>query len=340
MKKIYKSLAIITVLSALMLTIIPSTLNAQSTIFFRIGTGSAGGTYFPIGGTIANNISAPPGARPCDQGGQCGVPGMIAIAQSTAGSVSNNQAVQNGDLEAGLASAEITRSMYLGEGDFEANPHQKLRIVANLYSEDIHLVLPKGQSIKDLNGLRNKRVGIERPGSGTQVIAMQMLKMWGITRDDIEGVEVATSKAAELLADGELDAFFFIAGWPVSAISELANSAGMELHSFADEDVARITKAIPPLISVQIPDKIYEGVNYSVNTSGVSALLIVSADMDEELVYQITKAMWNENSRKLLDNGHMKGKQITLETALDGVLTIGVPLHEGAMRYYKEQGLM
>ncbi|MGI9493418.1 MAG: TAXI family TRAP transporter solute-binding subunit, partial [Geminicoccaceae bacterium] len=78
---------------------------AQEPTFFRIGTGSAGGTYFPIGGTIANGISAPPGARPCDEGGQCGVPGLIAIAQSTTASVFNNTAVQNGELEAGMAAA-------------------------------------------------------------------------------------------------------------------------------------------------------------------------------------------------------------------------------------------
>ena len=80
--------------------------SAQTPEFFRIGTGSAGGTYFPIGGTIANGISAPPGSRPCDQGGQCGVPGLIAIAQSTTASVFNNAAVQNGELEAGLAAGE------------------------------------------------------------------------------------------------------------------------------------------------------------------------------------------------------------------------------------------
>jgi len=101
--------------------------HAQSPTFFRIGTGGAGGTYFPIGGTIANAISAPPGSRPCEDGGQCGVPDLIAIAQSTTASVFNNAAVQNGELEAGLAAADVTRSMFLGEGKFEGNAHPKLR---------------------------------------------------------------------------------------------------------------------------------------------------------------------------------------------------------------------
>ena len=126
---------------------------AQQPTFFRIGTGGAGGTYFPIGGTIANAISAPPGARPCDKGGQCGVPGLIAIAQSTTASVFNNAAVQNGELEAGLAGAYSTREMYLGVGKFEGKPHPKLRIVANLYPEDLHLVLKKGLKINNLGDL-------------------------------------------------------------------------------------------------------------------------------------------------------------------------------------------
>ena len=98
---------------ALSMTFFVGMVQAADPTFFRIGTGGAGGTYFPIGGTIANGISAPPGARPCSKGGQCGVPGLIAIAQSTTASVFNNAAVQNGELEAGLAAADVTRSMYL-----------------------------------------------------------------------------------------------------------------------------------------------------------------------------------------------------------------------------------
>ncbi|MEO0774795.1 MAG: TAXI family TRAP transporter solute-binding subunit, partial [Pseudomonadota bacterium] len=138
--------------AAVALTLAAGTAVAQDPTFFRIGTGSAGGTYFPIGGTIANGISAPPGSRPCDQGGQCGVPGLIAIAQSTTASVFNNTAVQNGELEAGLAAADVTRSMFLGEGKFDGKPHEKLRIVANLYPEDLHLLhshLRAGPCLRD-----------------------------------------------------------------------------------------------------------------------------------------------------------------------------------------------
>ena len=313
---------------------------AQDPTFFRIGTGSAGGTYFPIGGTIANGISSPPGARPCDQGGQCGVPGLIAIAQSTTASVFNNTAVQNGELEAGLAAADVTRSMYLGEGKFEGMPHPNLRVVANLYPEDLHLVLPEGESIESLADLAGKRVGIAQAGSGTQVAVLQMLEAWGITRDNIDEAELNNSQSAERLADGQIDAYFYAAGWPVSAMVQLSNTKGMELHSFTDDDLAKINGIIPAYIPSMIPSGVYEGVDYDVKTPAVSALLNVSSELSEELVYGITAALWNDNTRKLLDNGHAKGKLITPDTALAGIEALGVPLHPGAEKFYKEVGLL
>ena len=325
---------------ALAATLAAGTAIAQDPTFFRIGTGSAGGTYFPIGGTIANGISSPPGSRPCDKGGQCGVPGLIAIAQSTTASVFNNTAVQNGELEAGLAAADVTRSMYLGEGKFDGKPHEKLRIVANLYPEDLHLVMPKGASIDSLSDLEGKRVGIAQAGSGTQVAVEMMLAEWGLTRDNYDEAELNNSQSAERLADGQLDAYFYAAGWPVSAMVQLSTTKGMELHSFSDDDLKKINDVIPAYIPSSIPAGVYEGVDYEVKTPAVSALLIVSSDLSEELVYGITKAMWNDNTRKLLDNGHAKGKQITPDTALDGIAALGVPLHAGAEKFYKEAGLL
>ena len=313
---------------------------AQDPTFFRIGTGSAGGTYFPIGGTIANGISAPPGARPCDKGGQCGVPGLIAIAQSTTASVFNNTAVQNGELEAGLTSADVLLSMYEGSGKFEGKPHPKLRVIANLFPEDLHLVLVAGETINDLGDLEGKRVGIAQAGSGTQVAVLQMLELWGITRDNIEEAELNNSQSAERLADGQLDAYFYVAGWPVAAMVQLASTKGMNLHSFTEDDMARIQDLIPSYIPSMIPGGTYEGIDNDTHTPAVSAMLVVSSDLSEELVYELTKALWNSNTRKLLDNGHPKGKLITPETALNGVMALGVPLHVGAEKFYKEAGLL
>ena len=313
---------------------------ADKMIFFRIGTGGAGGTYFPIGGTIANAISNPPGSRACDKGGNCGVPGLVAMAQSTNASAHNVNAIQAGEMEAGLSGAATLHFAYHGVGKYEGNAKKDLRIIANLFPEDLHLVTPKGTKLKSLQDLKGKRVGIAQAGSGTQIAVELILAAHGITRDDIDEAELNNSQSAERLADGQLDAYFYAAGTPVSAIIQLDNTKGLELHNWSEEELVAGNKAVPYYIRSKIPAGTYPGVTYDVDTLAVSGILVTNANQDEELIYNITKAMWSKTARKLLDNGHPKGKAITAETALDGVAGIGVPLHAGAERFYKEAGLL
>lgn len=317
-----------------------SVVHAQTPSFFRIGTGGAGGTYFPIGGSIANAISNPPGSKACEDGGACGVPGLIAIAQSTNASVQNNAAVQSGEMEAGMTAADVLLSMYQGTGDFAGKPHDKLRVLANLFPEDLHLVLPKDGKLDGLGDLAGKRVGIAQAGSGTQVAVLQMLEAYGVNRENMDEAELNNSQSADRLADAQLDAYFYAAGWPVAAMVQLSSTKGMNLYSFSEEELAKINEIIPSYIPSIIPGGVYEGVENDTLTPAVSAMLVVSADQPEELIYGITKALWNDNTRNLLDNGHAKGKQIRPETALAGVAGLGVPLHPGAERFYKEAGLM
>ena len=313
---------------------------AQEMIFFRIGTGGAGGTYFPIGGIIANAISNPPGSRACDKGGNCGVPGLVAMAQSTNASAHNVNAIQAGQMEAGLSGAATLHFAYNGIGKFEGNAKSDLRVIANLYPEDLHLVLPKGASLKDVGDLKGKRVGIAQAGSGTQIAVELILGDHGVNRDNIDEAELNNSQSAERLADGQLDAYFYAAGTPVAAMIQLDNTKGMELYSFTDEEVTMANKTVPYYIPSKIPAGTYPGITYDVNTVAVSGIFVTNASVDEELVYGITKAMWSDTARKLLDNGHSKGKVITIETALDGLAGIGVPMHPGAERFYKEMGMM
>ena len=313
---------------------------AQEMKFFRIGTGSAGGTYFPIGGLIANGISNPPGSRPCDKGGSCGVPGLVAIAQSTNASAHNVTAINAGQMEAGLTGAATLYFAYHGEAKFKGKQKPKLRIIANLFPEDLHLVLPKGKKLASLKDLKGKRVGIAQAGSGTQIAVELMLKEQGITRDNIDEAELNNTQSAERIADGQLDAYFYAAGTPVAAMIQLDNTKGMDLYSFSDAEVKTSNKAVPYYTPSKIKAGTYPGVTYDVNTLAVNGILATSSDQPEELIYQITKALWNKNTRKLLDNGHAKGKVITLETALLGLDGLNVPLHPGAERFYKEKGLI
>ncbi len=317
-----------------------ASVSAQEMKFFRIGTGGAGGTYFPIGGLIAQAISNPPGSgKTCEQGGSCGVPGLVAIAQSTNASAHNVTAVNAGQMEAGLSGAATLYFAYHGKGKFEGKAKPNLRIIAKLYPEDMHLVLKKGMKLGGLGDLKGQRVGIAQAGSGTQIAVEMILGKNGITRDNIEEAELNNSQSAERIADGHLDAYFYAAGTPVAAMIQLDNTKGMELYSWSDAEVNAAHEILPYYGQSTIPAGTYAGVNYDVNTIAVNGILVTHADQDEQLIYDITKALWNKTSRKLLDTGHAKGKVIREETALEGIKGLDVPVHPGAARYYKEAGI-
>lgn len=305
---------------------------AQEMKFWRIGTGGAGGTYYPIGGLIANAISNPPGSRPCDKGGSCGVEGLVAIAVSTNASVANVNAIDAGQLDAGLAGAQSVAQGYNGEGKFEGSPKKNIRMIANLYPEDMHLVTPKGVTLSSLNDLNGKKVGVAAAGSGTQVSVRMILNKWGIKAEEHE---LGLGQSTQRLADGQLDAFFYAGGTPFAALIQLGSTKGFELYKFSAEEQKEINKIIPYYIESDIPAGTYESISYDVPTVAVSGQLITGKDQPDDLVYQITKALWNDNTRKLLDKGHAKGKVITLANATKGVL---IPYHPGAEKYYKEVG--
>jgi TRAP transporter TAXI family solute receptor len=307
---------------------------AQDMKFWRIGTGGAGGTYFPIGGLIANAISNPPGSRPCDKGGSCGVPGLIAIAVSTNASVANVNAIDAGQLDAGLAGAQSVTQGYNGEGKFVGNKRDKIRVIANLYPEDMHLVTPKGNKLSSLKDLNGKKVGVAAAGSGTQVSVRMILKHYGIKAEEHE---LGLSQSTQRLADGQLDAFFYAGGTPFAALIQLGSTRGFELYKFSPAEQKAINKIIPYYVDSIIPAGTYENITYDVPTLAVNGQLITSVEQPDELIYEITKALWNKNTRKLLDKGHSKGKVIRKETALKGVL---IPVHPGAAKFYKEAGLM
>ncbi len=308
---------------------------AQQQTFFRIGTGGAGGTYFPIGGLLANAISAPPGSTPCDKGGACGVPGLVAIAQTTNASVANVTAVQTGQIESGLAAADIVFQAVNGMAKFEKK-FDKVRVIANLFPEHMHLVLPKGGKLGGIAELKGKRVGIFQAGSGTQVVVLELLKIYGIEKKDIQAAELNPQQSADRMADGQLDAFFIVGGTPLAAIAQLAALKGMELYALSDDERAKFLKAVPYYYEDTIKAGTYEGQKADIKTVAVGAQWVVGADVPEALVYDVTKALWNDNTRRLLDSGHVKAKDIQLKTALQAVNT---PLHAGAEKFYKEKGM-
>lgn len=313
------------------------TAGAQELQFFRIATGGTAGTYFPIGGLLANAISNPPGSRACDEGGSCGAPGLVATAVASNGSVANVNGIKGGSLESGFSQSDVAYWAYTGTGVFEGQPAvTELRAIANLYPESIHLVARAGAGIESVADLAGKKVSLDEPGSGTLVDARLILAAWGLSESDITPEYLKPNQAADLMRDGHMDAFFFVGGFPAGAIAELASSQQITLVPLAGSEAEQVVEEYGFFAANTIPGGTYQGIAGDVQTLAVGAQWITSANQPDELVYEITKALWNQNSRQLLDSGHAKGREITLETALDGV---GIPLHEGAARFYAEAGL-
>lgn len=312
-------------------------LQAQDMKFFRIGTGSTAGTYFPIGGLIANAVSAPPGSRACAAGGACGVPGLVAIAIASNGAIANVNDIQAGRLEAGFTQSDVAYWAFTGGGVFEGRDKAPdLRGVANLYPEAVHLVVRKGSGIASVADLKGKRVSMDEPGSGTLADARLVLAAFGLSEKDVKPEYLKPDLSGKKLALGELDAFFFVGGAPVGAIAELANLTPIELVPITGAQAEKALSRYSFFAWDRIPANTYKDVG-EVPTLSVSAILVTSAKQDEELIYGVTRALWNENSRKLLDTGHAKGKLIVRQNAARG---LGIPLHPGAERYYREAGLL
>ena len=310
---------------------------AQDITFFRIGTGGTVGTYFPIGGLIANAISNPPGSRACADGGSCGVPGLVATAVASNGSVANVAGIVSGSMQSGFVQSDVAYWAFNGNGIYEGRPKaDSLCAIANLYPESFQLVARKGAGVKSIKDLAGKRVSLDEPGSGTLVDARLILAAYGMTEKDMKAEYLKSQQAADKVKDGTLDAFFSVSGWPNGAIAELAATVGVDLVPIDGPQADGLIRQYSFLAADEIPENAYRNVA-GVKTVSVNAIWATSSKQPEPLIYNITAALWNPSTRKLLDSGHAKGRSIRFETAVQG---LGIPLHAGAERFYKEKGLI
>ena len=332
-KNLLKSLAVLLVLTS---SFIGKAISNELT-FFTIGTGGTAYTYYPVGGMIANAISKPPGSRECGKGGSCGVDGLIASAVSSRGSVDNVNAIISGLRNSGFAQSDVAYWAYTGTGTMEGKePAKDLRTIAALFQEHIHLVALKKSNINSVKDLKGKRVSLDEPGSGTYVDAKLILESNGLSTNDVKAEALKGKAATDALRNGKVDAIFVVAGYPTGAIVELASAVDIKLVPIDGSGAKALTSKYGFFSESPIPSGTYEGVD-AVNTVAVGAQWFTSAKEETDLIYKITKALWNKESRKLMDVGHAKGKTITPDTALSGV---GVPLHPGAEKFYKEAGLI
>jgi TRAP transporter TAXI family solute receptor len=297
---------------------------AHAQQFFRIGTGGTAGTYYPVGGAIANAVSQP---------------GKIVVtAQASNGSVANVTAIAGGQMESGFSQSDVATWAQKGTGLYEGKPNVPgLRLIANLYPESVHVVVKKGAGIKTVADLKGKRVALDEPGSGTLVNAKAILAAYGLKESDLKPEYIKPNQAGDKLKDGSLDAFFFTGGAPAGAIAELASAGGgIDILPIEGAAAEALKKSSPFFSDDTIAAETYKGVG-QVKTLAVGAQWVTGDKADANTVYEITKALFSDAAQKALAAGHAKGKFITKENA---VKAAGIPFHPGAEKFYKEAGLL
>lgn len=303
---------------ALLFAIVP----AHAATFLSIATGGTSGTYYPLGGEIANLFNET-------------IEGVTATAQVTGASVENLRLMSKGDAELGMIQNDVGAYAFEGTDLFEGEVIDNFAVVASLYPEVIQLVARADSGIETIADLAGKRVSIGSAGSGTNFNAVHMLESVGLTLNDISAQYLSFQESGDAAKNRQIDAFFVTAGIPNAAITEVASGAEIKVISLPEEVENALIAAHPFYIGFTIPAGTYPGVDEDVRTVAISALLVAQADLDEELVYQMAKNLFERGDELLT---HAKKAEITLDTALDGIGTL--PLHPGAERYYKEAGLI
>jgi TRAP transporter TAXI family solute receptor len=306
-------------------------------IAFQIATGSVSGKYFPMGEMLAGLLSHPPGVARCDTADVCGPPGVIVSTRASEGSTANILAVDSGRVDSGLAQADVVALAIAGKGAFKkTGPARRVRVIANLYPEDVHLVVSTKSRITSVAGLKGKRVSLSTPGSGTLATAQAILAAYKLSEKSIKPNYASIDKAAELLQAGKLDAMFFVGGAPVHLIDSLIANKSARLVAIDGAGRARLLAAHSFFAADKIPWHTYAGTP-AVETVSVGALWITNASEPNDLIYAIVKALYNRSNRGTLERFNRDDRFVQLELAAKAT---AAPFHPGALRYFKEVGAL
>ncbi|MGO1057998.1 TAXI family TRAP transporter solute-binding subunit [Planococcus sp. FY231025] len=282
--------------------------------FLSILTGGTTGTYYPLGGAMATIIE--------------NETGIDTTAESSQASAANMTALADGGAQ--IAFVQTDTAFYAAEGSnmFEGEKIDTVSAIGALYPETIQLVTTEGSGIKTFDDLAGKSISVGAPGSGTYINAEQLLEIHGMTMDDIEAQNLDFGESQESLQAGQIDAAFITAGTPTGAVESLSATSDVVIVPVAEDKAAELIEKYPYYANDTVPSGTY-GLTEDVPTVSVLAMLVVQNDLSEDLVYDITKAIY-ENTDQIQ---HAKAAFIKSETALDG---IGIDIHPGAQKYFDE----
>jgi hypothetical protein len=289
-----------------------------------LATGGTSGTYYPYGGAMANIWNTT-------------IEGMNVVAQSTGASNENLKLVANGDAD--LAIVQNDSMFYAFEGTgidaFEGKPLSGFSAICTLYPEVVQIVVRPDKGIESVADLRGRTISIGDAGSGVEANALQILAAYGLSLSDVDAKNLSFKESGSSYQDKQLDAFFVTAGVPNSAIQEITATSTVNILSITGAELASLLDNYEFYTEYSIPQETYAGMAGNATTLSVKASLIVSNSLDEEVVYQLTKSLF-ENLEDF-QAAHNKAMDLSLESAVDGV---SIPFHPGAVRYFEEVGAL
>ncbi|OZU86991.1 C4-dicarboxylate ABC transporter substrate-binding protein [Virgibacillus indicus] len=285
--------------------------------FLSMLTGGTSGTYYPLGGEMATIVTDETGIQ--------------TDAVSSNASADNVIALQEEEAELAFVQTDVIANAIEGINSFDGNPVDNVQAVGSLYPETIQIVTTADSGIASVEDLAGKTVSVGAPGSGTYVNAEQILEVHGMTMDDIDAQNLDFGESTGGIQDGNIDAAFITAGTPTGAVEGLSATAEVGIVPVAQEKIDELIEMYPYYAADTIEAGTY-GLEEDVTTVAVLAMLAVTNSLSEDVVYDITKAIY-ENTGNM---AHAKAEFITKETALDG---IGIDLHPGAKKYFDEIGI-
>jgi TRAP transporter TAXI family solute receptor len=264
------------------------------------------------------------------------VEGVTANAQSTGASVENIGLVSTGETEVAFVQNDVTYYAWTGTESFaDKDKVTNIRGMAMLYPEVIQIIATESSGIKSVDDLKGKKVAVGAPGSGTEVNARQILEEHGISYSDLGKADyLSFAEAADQLKDKQIDAAFVTAAVPTSAVTEVTQTADIVVVPVESAKISSLIAKYPFYTEVTIPANSYKGQSSDVITPAVMAMLVVPENLDEDLVYNLTKQLFEQ--RQVIIDTHDKGNDIKLETALAGM---PIDVHPGSQRYYDEMGI-
>ncbi len=293
--------------------------------FVTIGTGGQTGVYYVVGQSICKLVNR----NIKDHGIKCNAP-------STGGSVANINSIDAGELNMGVAQSDWQYHAYNGTSKFEGHKKDKLRAVFSVHAEPFTVVARADSGVNTFADIKGKRVNVGNPGSGTRGTTEVAMKATGLEMKDVVKSELKPAEMAAALCDNNLDVITYVVGHPSGAIKEAGASCESKIVPVTGEGIDKLVAETPYYAKAVVPGGEYKGTDKDVDTFGVYATFVSSTDTDDETIYQVVKAVFDnfERFKKL----HPAFKNLKESDMIKNALS--APLHPGAVKYYKEKGWM